>query len=109
MTGVELAILDCANCGARFMACPQCVCTVRIDPQTGFPPDVRVIDGKAVHNPKPDPEAVQRSEKRPVCDDCVRKRNAIRQKGGKAAAHMEGPWETWEERHDRTHREGGRA
>ena len=98
MTGVELAILECANCGARFTACPQCVCAVRIDPQTGFPPDVRVIDGKAVHNPSPDPEAVQRSEKRPVCDNCVRRRN------GKAAARMQGPWETWEERHARTHR-----
>lgn len=100
---VEIAFMRCANCGSDFMACPQCVCTVRIDPQTGFPPDVAVVDGKAVHVANPDPEAVQRAEKRPVCDDCVRRRNAIREGGGEDAAHMTGPWETAEERHARTH------
>jgi hypothetical protein len=88
-----------------FSACPQCVNTVRIDPKTGLAPDTVMRDGKAVHNPNPDPAAVARAVPTPVCDPCVIKRNEVNRAGGPAAAHhTTGQVMTAEERHGKFHK-----
>jgi hypothetical protein len=102
VTGEYLALLRCVDCRNGFMACPDCVNTIRIDPATGLPPDVEVIDGKAVHK-EPDPEATARSVKQPVCDDCIRERNRTYDRGGEGVEHIYGYLETAEERHGRAH------
>lgn len=100
--GESLALFRCVSCRRPFMACPECVNTVRIDPVTGCPPDAEIIDGCAVHV-EPTPEASARSVKQPVCDDCIRHRNEQFKRGGKRVAHIEGYTETAEERHGRAH------
>lgn len=104
MTGQALAFVTCADCKRRFTACLDCQPSVFIDPETGLPPDsVMGPDGKAVHNPNPDPAATARAYKHPVCDPCVRTRNRIRAAGGPGTEHMTGEWETGEARHRRAH------
>ncbi len=99
MTGYLSALFICYGCRARFSACPECVTTIRVDPVTNRPPDAAIIDGKAVHV-APDPAAVQRAVKQPVCDACVEQRNAAHVNG---ARHIDGLWETTEARHRRVH------
>ncbi|OKI00154.1 hypothetical protein A6A06_23600 [Streptomyces sp. CB02923] len=91
MTGEMLGIMTCAQCKDRFMGCPECVNAIRIDPATGLPPDVIVVDGEVHRNPNPDPEAVRRTVTRPVCDDCV-------------AQHITGATELAADRHERHRR-----
>ncbi|OKH90466.1 hypothetical protein [Streptomyces uncialis] len=81
MTGEIMALFACADCKAEFTECPDCVCTIRIDPLTGLPPDVIRVDGRAVYNPDFDPEALHRSVKSPVCDACVKVRNTLIREG----------------------------
>ncbi|MFC9651450.1 hypothetical protein [Streptomyces sp. NPDC056937] len=105
MTGEYVALMTCADCKAGFAECPECVNSVRIDPATGYPPDVVVIDGKSKHNPNPNPEAVRRSVARPVCDPCVTHRNEVLQGGTPEGAHIVGVTMLAAERHRRHHRE----
>lgn len=100
---ITLTYLRCASCRAEFLACPDCVNTVRIDPATGYPPDVVVVDGRARHTDTPDAAAVARAVARPVCDGCIDARNAVWLRGGPDAAHMTGPVPTWRARHEVTH------
>ncbi|MFI8452179.1 hypothetical protein [Streptomyces erythrochromogenes] len=102
MTGQTTALFACYGCKERFLACPECVTTIRVDPVTNRPPDAAIIDGKAVHV-SPDPEAAARAVQQPVCDGCVSLRNAAYLKGGPEAAHIESLWETTEDRHRRSH------
>lgn len=102
MTGGHLALFTCFSCRLEFTACPECVNTIRVDPETGWPPDVEVIDGKAVHK-EPTPEATARSIKQPTCDRCVATRNETWARGGEDAQHIEGYWELAEDRHRRAH------
>lgn len=90
VTGEYVALMKCADCKEGFTMCPNCVNAVRIDPETGFPPDVVVIDGKSKHNPNPDPEAVKRSVAQPVCDSCVQRRNDALRGDSPRAAHIVG-------------------
>jgi hypothetical protein len=67
-----LLVFVCADCGLQSSACPECVNAVRIDPETGLPPDVEIVDGRAVPKTPPISEdAVHRSEPCPVCDACI--------------------------------------
>jgi hypothetical protein len=68
-------LFACVACGRRAAACPDCVNTVRIDPHTGLPIDVAVVDGQLV-TVEPSEQAHERSRTQPVCDDCVHRRNA---------------------------------
>ncbi len=98
--GYELAIMRCVNCKATFGACPQCVNTIRIDPETGLPPDARWEGRNLVHNPEPDPDAVMRSVAQPVCDNCIMGRNDAASAGNAADDRIT---LTSEERHHRFH------
>lgn len=86
-----MAIGACANCHGSFGFCPECVTSIRIDPMTKRPPDVNE-KGQVV---TPDPEAMRRSTKEPVCPACTALMNQRRIKNG-----LE-PWETEEVRHKR--------
>jgi ferredoxin len=90
-----LLLFTCIACGRPSLACPNCVTTVRIDPHTGLPIDVALVNGQPV-TIEPTAAARARSRHQPICDDCVRRRNA-RYPDGQA-------WITAAERHDRTHR-----
>lgn len=85
--GHELLIFVCINCKQSSAACPECVNTILIDPETNLPPDAAFQDNRLI-NITPDPEAVKRSVKTPVCDNCIGKR---------------GDTLTSEERHRRNH------
>ncbi len=98
----ETMLFTCVNCKNPGAACPQCVNTIRIDPETGFPPDTLLIDGELFHCPDPTEEARARSVAQPVCDNCIEVRNKEARKG-KAADDI--TYLTSEERHNRTHRE----
>lgn len=94
--GYEALSSRCAACRTQFAACPQCVNTVAIDPETGFPPDVeRGPDDQPVRV-EPSPEAVARSVKTPLCDRCVATHNR---------QYPDDPWTPWKERHALTHKE----
>lgn len=66
----------CFSCGCGVQGCPDCQLSVKIDPVSGLPPDVRLDDtGKAV--PKPvDPAALERATQALVCDTCIERVNA---------------------------------
>ena len=102
-TALALAILACADCKTGFMACPDCVNTVRIDPETGFPPDTQLVDGRLKHLANPDPEATGRSIKQPVCDVCVAFRNEEKRRGTPGTEHIERIEMLWAERHRNNH------
>lgn len=68
----EIAIDKCYIHGDYFAFNPDTVVSVLIDPQTGRPPDV---DAQERHV-TPEPGSVERSVKRPVCDDCTALVNA---------------------------------
>ncbi|MFG3405627.1 hypothetical protein [Streptomyces sp. NPDC048142] len=103
MTADDLiGMFHCFGCRVSFMACPDCVTTIRVDPMTNRPPDVAIVDGKPV-NVKPDPEGAHRSVQQAVCDACVGLRNARFERGGPDAVHIEGIWEAWRDRHRRAH------
>ncbi|GAB2572577.1 hypothetical protein GCM10027168_01740 [Streptomyces capparidis] len=104
MTGEVMGVMRCADCKKGFMACPECVNVVRIDPETGLPPDVVVLDGEARHNPNPDPAAFERSVKQPVCDDCVAYRNELTRAGSERARHHDGTVMLAADRHRMHHR-----
>ncbi|MBB1251854.1 hypothetical protein [Streptomyces alkaliterrae] len=103
MTGDYLALMACVNCKRGFTACPECVNTIRIDPETGYPPDAVLVDGKARHNPNPDPEAVKRSAPQPVCDTCVMQRNEALYSGSPEGAHIGAVTTLAAERHKKGH------
>jgi hypothetical protein len=67
----------CFSCREPFMACPHCVNTLLIDPETNLPPDIVVVNNTYVHRINPDAEAVRRSVKELVCDECIEKRNDV--------------------------------
>lgn len=92
----EIVLLfDCVACQRPAAACPDCVNTVRIDPHIGLPIDVTVVDGRPV-TVEPSAQARARSRTQPICDDCVRRRNA-RYLDREA-------WTTAADRHRRAHR-----
>lgn len=91
-----LLIFICCGCKMESVACPECVNTILIDPETGLPPDVVILNGKAVRDLNPDPETVKRSRKQPICDHCITRRNKII-RGNRVL--------TSKERHERNHRE----
>ncbi|MDH6108870.1 hypothetical protein P3T36_003001 [Kitasatospora sp. MAP12-15] len=74
-TAEATALLKCVQCKSSFWACPECVNTIRIDPETNLPPDVVVVNGEAVYTPDFTPEAMARSVKQPACDNCIQERN----------------------------------
>jgi hypothetical protein len=63
-------MFTCAACGRRATACPDCVNMMAVDPETGLPPDVAIVDGTAT-TIEPTPEARERSKTHPLCDACV--------------------------------------
>lgn len=89
--GQYLITYLCWACGGSAMACPDCVVSVLIDPETELPPDLaRGEDGVTVHV-QPTPEALARAVGQPICDDCVILRNIIHKRRS--------PWLTGAERH----------
>lgn len=105
MGGAYLALFVCFNCREPFHACPECVNTIRIDPVTELPPDSErdMSTGKLRHVENPDPAAVARSQKQPVCDGCIEVRNRVYLEGRPEGAHITGLWELAEDRHRRAH------
>lgn len=67
---VILLVFVCAGCHRPSSACPVCVNTIAIDPLTGLPPDVEMVNGAAAHK-TPSDEAKQRARQDPICDACV--------------------------------------
>lgn len=61
---------NCGNCGAVTGGCPKCINTIGIDPETMMPPDVEISGGVAVRI-EPSPEAIERTVRMPLCDNCV--------------------------------------
>ena len=74
MTGVSVAIGRCYIHGGDFTFDPGRVPSVSVDPQTGRPPDVDA-DGNAA---EPEPGAVERSVKQPICPPCAKRVNEAR-------------------------------
>jgi hypothetical protein len=70
MTAIELLVFVCAVCGNRDAQCPDCVNTIAIDPETGLPPDVGYVNGKAASK-TPSEAAKERSSQQPLCDICI--------------------------------------
>jgi hypothetical protein len=62
----------CWTCKKTATACPNCVMGLPIDPETSLPPDVE-RDGDAFRKIEPDPGAVRRAVKQPICDECANK------------------------------------
>jgi hypothetical protein len=89
-----LLLFDCVACKRPALACPDCVNTVRIDPHTGLPIDVAVVDGQPV-TVEPTEQTRARSRREPICDDCVCRRNARYPDWA--------PWVTAADRHRRAH------
>jgi RNA polymerase sigma-70 factor, ECF subfamily len=71
-----LLLYFCVACGRLALACPDCVTTVRIDPHTGLPIDIAVVDGRPV-TIEPSEQSRERSRPEPLCDGCVRRRNQL--------------------------------
>lgn len=95
MSGELTLVFTCYMCGELAAACPECVVVVQVDPVTELPTDRAIVDRRVVVV-IPDPEAVARSHRRPVCDQCVERRNTI----CPAPAPR---WDTSEQRHARNH------
>lgn len=72
-----MLLFVCVNCKRQSSACPQCVNTIRIDPETNLPPDVVRLTPWKFGYQTPDPAAVKRSTKEPVCDDCISTRDDV--------------------------------
>ncbi len=89
-----LLLYFCVACGCLALACPDCVTTVRIDPHTGLPVDIAVVDGRPVAV-EPTEQVRERSRPEPLCDGCVRRRNLL--------YPQRGAWMTAAERHRRAH------
>lgn len=64
-----IAMGPCWACKTVFAFSPVTVISVPIDPQTGLPPDV-APDGS---NITPDPAAVARAVRQPLCNNCARR------------------------------------
>jgi hypothetical protein len=92
MSGTAMLTFTCCSCGRLGTACPECANTVAIDPETNLPPDIAVINGKAV-TVQPSEDAVRRSAQQLICDTCVIRAIA----GGKTN------WMAAVERHARFH------
>lgn len=73
---LELVMGYCAACKGPMTACPQCVNTIRIDPKTDLPPDVKAGPNGEPVRIRPTPEALARSKQVMLCDNCVRMRNS---------------------------------
>jgi hypothetical protein len=63
-------IFACWTCGKTSMACPNCVVGLPIDPETNLPPDTEWT-GDGYRKITPDPAAVRRAVKQPLCDECA--------------------------------------
>ena len=63
---------QCRTCGKASVACPNCVVGLPIDPETNLPPDV-IRTENGYRKVEPDPEAVRRAIKQPICDQCAQK------------------------------------
>lgn len=83
-------VFTCTVCGKPATTCPMCTNAILIDPETNIPPDV-MPSGRGFKQIEPTPEAMARSIKKPVCDDCILQANEIH--GGNI--------ETSKSRHDR--------
>lgn len=81
-----LLLARCWNCGRQIIACPDCVTVVPIDPATNLPPDVQRTSTGAYVNRTPDPDALARAKREPLCDHC---------------ASQAGVHQTWMQRHER--------
>ncbi|MCI0689214.1 MAG: hypothetical protein L0Y54_18575 [Sporichthyaceae bacterium] len=64
----------CIGCRTVFMYDPDRVPSIPIDPATGLPPDLNP-DGTTR---QPDPQAVARMTREPVCPRCCRAANIVR-------------------------------
>lgn len=67
--GYTLALAACFACGETFGFNPHTVISVPIDPETNRPPDV----GPEGQNVTPDPAALARAVRMPLCHGCVRR------------------------------------
>ncbi len=89
-----LLLFTCYACIRPAIACPDCVTTVRVDPHTGLPIDIAIVDGRPV-TVEPTEQVRARSREQPICDGCVRRRNEL--------YPDRGVWMTAGERHHRAH------
>ena len=79
MAGQALATGTCYMHDGLFTFDPDTVPSVLIDPQTDRPPDIDE-HGRPV---EPDPAAIMRSVRQPICPDCVAKVNPARAAAGR--------------------------
>jgi len=70
--GETVIFFLCWTCGKSSVACPNCVIGLPIDPETNLPPDL-VREGNDFRKIEPDPSAVRRAIKHPICDGCANK------------------------------------
>jgi hypothetical protein len=76
---IHLVTGHCYQCRGHMQVCHQCVTTVLLDPVTMLPPDVYLVDGRAVRQQgEPDPAAIARAVRMMVCQQCVERVNAAR-------------------------------
>lgn len=73
MSGRMKIISPCYIHHGYFMADPDNVVSVLVDPQTGKPPDV---------DPHPDGLGMDRAIQAVICDDCVREVNKVKIRRG---------------------------
>jgi hypothetical protein len=85
---LEALIYFCYVCGEPASACPECVNTVRIDPETELPPDVMLDENRNLRNITPDSNALARSVPLPICDNCVVAGNIVRSSAGETTKLM---------------------
>jgi hypothetical protein len=79
-----VALGRCYIHGGLFEFDPLTVVSVLIDPVTSRPPDVGA-DGQPC---EPDPAAVERSVKRPICDPCITRVNQRKGAEGKDVVQL---------------------
>jgi len=79
MTGIVFALAPCYCCKRLTDFCPDCVNSVLVDPETNLPPDL----GPDLQPREPDPAAVDRSIKLPICDTCTIRGNSRRSPGSR--------------------------
>lgn len=72
-----IVIGECFACHVTFSFCDECVTSVRVDPETNQPPDVTAQATPCT----PDPAAVARAVRCPVCESCTERANARRSAG----------------------------
>lgn len=68
--GAELLIFHCWACHAPASGCPTCIASLPIDPRTNLPPDV-ARSREGYERIEPDPDALARAVKQPICERCA--------------------------------------